>query len=220
MRLNEPQIENTTDKPKEGSRQSSLPNTSPDESDDDSDGSLDPDTLVPNFIELQSRLFEIQPDLFCRPKKGKKSARGKTDTPTDDPRANKLQRKIGAIESDVLFDQNQAEVKWQEKLHNLRKDAEFLRPKSKEHEEPTSGQADSQQPSTTEKDSGNAISPGEDGNEEEGGLLGDMFGNEEPVLETGVITEELNAAAITLRDFGKWTGLSPRRVLEETCKAR
>src|SRR5699024_8399879 len=59
-----------------------------------------------------------------------------------------------------------------------------------------------------------------DGNEEQAGLFGEMFQREEPALEVGIITEELNAAALDHRDFGKWTGLSPRRILEETCKAR
>lgn len=37
----------------------------------DSDSSLDPDTLLPKFLELQTKLYELRPELFDQPKKGK-----------------------------------------------------------------------------------------------------------------------------------------------------
>ncbi|GES66169.1 ATP dependent RNA helicase [Aspergillus terreus] len=180
----------------------------------DSDSSLDPDTLLPKFLELQTRLYNLQPEIFDKPKKGKKSGREKTASASaEDPLVASLQRKIASIENDVLFDKAEAEYRWREKLDDLRKEAAFLRhsqPKDKPEQDDTKD-AGEKEPEN------NAPLMDED---ETADLLGDMFQAEEPTLESGVILEELNKAVLSMRDFGKWTGLSPRRVLEETCKAR
>ncbi|KAL4779326.1 P-loop containing nucleoside triphosphate hydrolase protein [Aspergillus varians] len=173
----------------------------------DSDSSLDPDTLVPKYLDLQTRLYNLRPEIYDKPKKGKKGQlAGAT---AEDPQALKLQRKISSIENDVLFDRKEAEYFWREKLDELRKEtAIFRRVEAKTEKE----QVDEKE---SEPEAVPALADDEAGN-----LLGDMFQAEEPTLELGVITEELNKASITVRDFGKWTGLSPRRVLEEACKAR
>ncbi|KAL2829899.1 P-loop containing nucleoside triphosphate hydrolase protein [Aspergillus pseudoustus] len=172
----------------------------------ESDSSLDPDTLVPKYLDLQTRLYNLRPDIFDKPKKGKKG-RQPTGVP-DDPQVLRLQRKISAIENDVLFDRKEAEYYWKEKLDELRKEAAMFRRADPERES-----VDKKEPEPDPD-----VAPGLDGGDD--GILGDMFQGEEPTLELGVITEELNKASITMRDFGKWTGLSPRRVLEEACKAR
>ncbi|KAL4880475.1 P-loop containing nucleoside triphosphate hydrolase protein [Aspergillus karnatakaensis] len=165
----------------------------------ESDSSLDPDTLVPTYLDLQTRLYNLQPDLYDKPKKGKK---GREPAGVTDPQAIKLQRKITAIENDVLFDRKEAEFFWREKLDELRKESAIFRRTEATEKEPEKEPEPDTAPLETDD------------------LLGDMFQDEEPTLELGVITEELNKASITIRDFGKWTGLSPRRVLEEACKAR
>ncbi|PWY93317.1 ATP dependent RNA helicase [Aspergillus sclerotioniger CBS 115572] len=183
----------------------------------DSDSSLDPDTLVPKYLDLQTRLYGLRPELFDQPKKGKKGGRKPTGTDVPDPQIARLQRKIASIENDVLFDRHEAEYKWSEKLDDLRKEAAFVR-RSQPEDKPISDDADIEQLDEKKAEPDGSV-PLLD-NEENTDLLGDMFQDEEPVLEIGVITEELNKASIKIRDFGKWTGLSPRRVLEETCKAR
>lgn len=211
-----PQVENTVKKSKGDSRPQSPPDLSP----YDSDSSLDPDTLVPKFVELQTRLYEIQPDLFDQPKKGGKPNRGKTESQSEDPRTAGIQRRIASIENDVLFDRPEAEYRWKEKLEELRKEAAFLRQQPQEDEPSPSKEPEVQDPPPETKAEPEDILAVDDGNEEQAGLFGEMFQREEPTLEVGIITEELNAAALEHRDFGKWTGLSPRRILEETCKAR
>ncbi|KAE8349994.1 P-loop containing nucleoside triphosphate hydrolase protein [Aspergillus coremiiformis] len=184
----------------------------------DSDSSLDPDILLPKYLELQTRLYHLQPEIFDKPKKGKKSVRGTIELDTNEPQVAKIRRKIAGIENDVLFDRPEAEYRWKEKLDDLRKEAAFLRqnpvnkhphleePESKGRSEVKGAETKMEVPSIDD--------------EETADLLGGMFQAEEPVLETGVVLQELNKAAIKIRDFGKWTGLSPRRVLEDTCKAR
>lgn len=170
---------------------------------------------MPKFMELQTKLYGLQPDLFDKPRRGKKSGREAPETSDDNPQVIKLQRKIASIENDVLFDRAEAEYRWKEKLDDLRKEAAFSR--QTEPEKKTSSDANENKELPEEKPEQDA--PKEDV-DDAADLLGDMFQGEEPILETGIITEELNKAAVTIRDFGKWTGLNPRRVLEETCRAR
>ncbi|PWY70412.1 ATP dependent RNA helicase [Aspergillus heteromorphus CBS 117.55] len=178
----------------------------------DSDSSLDPDTLVPKYLDLQTRLYGLRPELFDQPRKGKKGSRKPVEADVQDPQIAKLQRKVASIENDVLFDRHEAEYKWMDKLDDLRKEAAFVRrvqPEEKAALEEPEKKAELEDDSAPPLDT-----------EENVDLLGDMFQDEEPGLEVGVLTEELNKAFVKMRDFGKWTGLSPRRVLEETCKAR
>ncbi|KAF9886137.1 hypothetical protein FE257_011962 [Aspergillus nanangensis] len=181
----------------------------------ESDSSLDPDTLLPKFLELQMRLYSLRPEVFDKPKKGKKGGpQKKTENSADDTQVIKIQRKIASIENDVLFDKAEAEYWWKEKLDDLRREAAFIRQTQLE-EKPENGEPKRalEQPQIDK----NAVPPIDD---DSANLLGDMFQAEEPTLETGVILEELSKVVLNLRDFGKWTGLNPRRVLEETCKAR
>lgn len=185
---------------------------------DDSDGELEPDALVPKYLELQTELYSLDPDLFDKPKKGKKSGSGNASNGSGDPQAAKLQRKIFNIENDVLFDRQDAMLKWREKLDDLRKEAAFFRQNKRGEEKSAEGQEQEEEPKPETK-----LEPENDvllGDNENADVLGDMFGSEEPALETGVILDELNKASMHVRDFGKSTGLSPRRVLEETCKSR
>ncbi|KAJ5888777.1 hypothetical protein N7495_008818 [Penicillium taxi] len=175
----------------------------------DSDSSIDPDTMVPEWLELQTRLYALNPDLFDRPVKGKKG-RGVVTVQTDanDLEIAKLQHKISKIERDVIFERQEAEFLWQEKLIDLRKDANFLRrnalPKKeiKPVPDPEVDNPEWTVPSVGEMDD----------------LLGDMFNSEADNYKS--LPTSAPEAKYTIRDFGKWTGLTPRRVLEEACKAR
>jgi len=180
----------------------------------DSDSSIDPDTMVPEWLEMQTKLYSLQPDLFDRPGRGRK-ARGPA-TQFDDPEVVKLQRKIAKIENDVLFERREAEYIWKDKLEELRKDAAFIRrPPERKKEEPP---AEEEQASVPALDGLDLSMPSMD--ELDGGL-GDMF-QEQPEGSGSVLGLPPPVAGIstTIRDFGKTVGLSPRRVLEETCKAK
>lgn len=185
----------------------------------DSDSSVDPDSMVTEWLELQTKLYSLQPDYFDRSGKGKKG-RGPAAIQSEDPELSKLQRKIAKIERDVLFERQEAEYIWKEKLEELRKDASFVRrsaDRKKENAVPKSTEEISVElpedplltvPSLEEMDDGD-------------GLLGDMFRDEEDnsgsILGLPPPTHDTN---LIVRDFGKFSGLSPRRVLEENCKAR
>lgn len=165
--------------------------------------------MVPEWLELQTQLYTLQPDLFDRPGKGKKG-RGAATGQSDDPEAAKLQRKIAKIERDVLFERREAEFIWKDKLEELRKDAAFLRQASERKKQ--------QEAPPVEEEDPNLTVPSLE--EMDGGLLGDMFQAEPENGSILGLAPPVVEAAVTIRDFGKFSGLSPRRILEETCKAR
>ncbi|KAF7719449.1 DEAD box ATP-dependent RNA helicase [Penicillium ucsense] len=176
----------------------------------DSDSSIDPDTMVTEWLDLQTRLYGLQPDLFDRPGGKGKKARGIAKDISSDPAVAKLQRKAARIERDVLFEAQEAEFIWRSKLDELRKDATFV-------QRPTEPRKKPQGPVSPKKDSGDAAI---DIEEDDAGLLGDIFeadANDGSILGLPQPTNEMK---FTIRDFGKTVGLSPRRVLEESCKAR
>ncbi|KAJ5707251.1 hypothetical protein N7488_007052 [Penicillium malachiteum] len=178
----------------------------------DSDSSINPDTMVPEWLDLQTKLYSLQPDLFDRPGKGKKG-RAAAPSQSEDPEAVKLQRKIAKIERDVLFERQEAEYIWKDKLEELRKDAAFLR-------RPVERKKDVQE-AEPEPEDPNLTVPSLEEMDEAEGLLGGMF-QDEPDSAGSILglPPPDGGVKITLRDFGKSTGLSPRRVLEETCKSR
>lgn len=170
--------------------------------------------MVPEWLDMQTKLYSLQPDLFDRPGKGKKG-RGPTSQ-SDDPEVSKLQRKIAKIENDVLFERREAEYIWKDKLEELRKDATFIRrPPERKKEEPPA----EEQPDVPALDGLDLSMPSMD--ELDGTGLGDMFQEQtEGSGSTLGLPPPVPGTSTTLRDFGKTTGLSPRRVLEETCKAK
>ncbi|CAI7651141.1 unnamed protein product, partial [Penicillium manginii] len=175
----------------------------------DSDSSIDPDSMVPEWLDLQTRLYTLQPDLFDRPGKGKKGRGIAATGQSDDPEAAKMQRKIAKIERDVLFERREAEYIWKDKLEELRKDATFLRQASDRKKQ--------QEAAAVEEDPNLTVPSLE---EMDDGLLGDMFQAEPENDSILGLPAPSNVVAVTIRDFGKFSGLSPRRILEETCKAR
>lgn len=199
---------------------SSFPSLSP----YDSDSSIDPDTFVPEFVELQTQLYSLKPELFDRPRKGKNSSRENLGG-SEDPQILKIQRKISKIENDVLFDRREAEYLWKEKLDELRKEAVFFRRNAQQNATPPPIEPEKQEKleeakAESSSESENNLLPADGINEDENvGLFGDMFQAEGPILGPALNAELMNTS-ITLRDFGKSTGLSPRRVLEEACRAR
>lgn len=186
----------------------------------ESDSSIDPDTMVPEWLDLQTQMYKLQPELFDRPGKGKKAGWGGTASQSDNPEVSKLQRKIAKIERDVLFERQEAEYLWKEKFDELRKDAAFLRrPVEKKKGPSPTEPKELTKPEVTNAEDDTALFP-LDEMDDGAGLLGDMFEAEaEGGSILGLPLPEIQTP-VTHRDFGKWAGLSPRRVLEETCKSR
>lgn len=188
---------------------------------------IEPDELVPVYLETKIKLFE-----FEKSQQGKRKQNSNTSEASDgvDLQAE-LRAMIVRIEKDVLFDKFAAEQEWKTKKVVLEK--EFAAAKKqqaqegKEKEPPkavaeAAGSSDGDINDEAERIAAEILAQNDD--DDDGGL-GDLFAKL-PVTEvdaTGKSSTVLNGTdgvKITIRDFGKWTGVSPMRALEEACRAR
>lgn len=187
----------------------------------DLDSDLEPDQLIPTYLKVKSKLFEIDPEsLDAKPRKAPKTAKGRNDrtTPISSATVRKLQAQLQQLESDALFDRDEAEALWPARRNQIAQDKAAQRNAQKEH----AGHPESEDSVSPPSPSGSIPNPPshtaddlENAEDEE--MLGDMFAvPSEPTAETAPMDE----GNITLRDFGKLSGLSPRRLLEESVRAR
>ncbi|KAB2579860.1 putative helicase [Lasiodiplodia theobromae] len=196
----------------------------------DLDSDMEPDQLLETYINAKSRLFQLNPDLVAtvnsRSKSTKKS-RGAPKTAPLSGGALKLQKKIQQIESDALFDQREADEKWASKRVELAREAPG-RPKrlkeTKIAESESLAEPESNAASAADDIMQQAALAGDvlaQNADDDDGLLGGMFtaepGNSQPLETNGSTGDSVTA---TIRDFGKSTGMNPRRILEEACRAR
>ena len=157
----------------------------------------------------------------------------------------KLLGKLDRIEQDVLFDKSLAELMWHNRKIELEKEfassARKAEQQEKEREEQEKEQEKEKEKEAQSAGYDRAIeSDGDDeiakeakrmaaevlqnDSSEDEALLG-LFASL-PVQETdamGKTSTVINGAdgvKITIRDFGKWSGVNPTRALEEACRSR
>ncbi|KAK2857300.1 hypothetical protein FQN49_004837 [Arthroderma sp. PD_2] len=191
----------------------SRPISRPPSPESEEDSSLyDPEMLVPEFLTLRSRLYELDPSIFNKThsKKGSRQAPRQTQDSSLDPTITKLKRKLARIEQDVLFDLHEAEERWVERLDELRRTAgENLR-KAFDSQAASPGLLGAEPDENLPPD---PVEPDEDE-----ALFGAMFASE---LDTGNHTLPVTGNTTTkVRDFGKSVGINPRKALEDACRAR
>ncbi|KAI1655436.1 P-loop containing nucleoside triphosphate hydrolase protein [Daldinia decipiens] len=200
---------------------------------------IEPDDLIPAYLETKAKLFQLQ-----RPKQDNK--RGKStknhnsnntksstaELSGDDLEEAKLLAKIEKIEQDVLFDKILAEHKWRadriklEKEFAAKKRAEAeAEDEAKENPDVSPG-AESDDDEVTKEAQRIAAEILQQDDDDDDQALSDLFANL-PVQETDTVTGKTttvingtDGVKITIRDFGKWTGVSPMRALEEACRSR
>lgn len=192
----------------------------------DIDSDIDLDELVPTYLKIKGKLYEIDPELVeVNPRKksgkGKKAAPAKT---VQSPKVRKLLSQLQQIEADTLFDDREAEAQWPEKRNEIAQIQAVKR-----QLEPVQARG----PETPKEDATPAIAPpkeetkpavnGGDADDimAEADMLGDMFSAipDEPVPNDAP-AEATESSNITLRDFGKQGGVTPRRCLEEAVRSR
>jgi ATP-dependent RNA helicase DHX29 len=172
-----------------------------DDSDDD-----DPDQLIDKYLSAKHELW----------KRSRSSKGNQQEINASDRQANRLSRRIQRIERDVLFDRDEARMRWDEaraelEVEHARTDA-LARRKNQTHEKSVGmdgsvTDSNSEESEATRKDNAN----GED-------LFGCIFASNEA---TDTDSEPAAAVTITFRDFGPLgAGARPRKVLEDVCKAR
>ncbi|RFU29894.1 hypothetical protein B7463_g6443, partial [Scytalidium lignicola] len=168
--------------------------------DDDSD--IDPDDLLPVYLDCKTKLFHLQ-------------------APITIPNRRVIKN------SDKTNLKSQANQHWETKRVQLEKDAAALRranSHSHEHDDELEPLDDSDNEVSREAARiGAAIL--DDLSDDEGALT-DLFASlptNEIDPTTGkntTVVNSSNGVKVQIRDFGKWTGVNPTRVLEEACRAR
>jgi ATP-dependent RNA helicase DHX29 len=200
----------------------------------DYDSDIDPDDLLPVYLESKTKLFHLQSPNSRRPpnrrNRGSNVPKLQNTLSTPDPASAKLVQKIKKIEDDVLFDKYLADQQWEIQRIQLEKEVAANRNAT----EPALDSNDSQG-SETLVDSEDEVSREaskigqamlDDMSSDDDAALADLFASL-PVNEVDPLTGKsntvvngLNGVKVFIRDFGKWTGVNPTRVLEEACRAR
>ncbi|KAI3342568.1 ATP dependent RNA helicase [Ustulina deusta] len=212
------------------------------------DEDFEPDDLIPAYLETMEKLFWLQrPRQSAKKPNGTRNrpavaSKGQSlGSESPDLEEAKLLAKVDRIEQDVLFDKLLAEHMWRNRRIELEKEfasnarkaekergLEQEREKDKEQENPTIGsvqmvESDDDDDITQEAKRMAAELLQDDSGEDE--ALLDLFASL-PVQETdatGKTSTVINGAdgvKITIRDFGKWSGVNPTRALEEACRSR
>ncbi|EKD13893.1 uncharacterized protein L3040_005494 [Drepanopeziza brunnea f. sp. 'multigermtubi'] len=202
----------------------------------DYDSDIDPDDLLPAYLDAKTKLFLNQPSAprkeTPRGKIRSKVASALTAAGSTDPESVKLLRKIKKIEDDVLFDKYLADQQWEAKRIELEKEAAAAR---KLGEIGLENNDSNSQGSQTLVDSDDEVSKEaakigaallEEAGSDDDDVLADLFASL-PVNEVDPLTGKSttvvngpNGIKVTIREFGKWSGINPTRVLEEACRAR
>ncbi|KAF6786596.1 helicase associated domain-containing protein [Colletotrichum sojae] len=191
------------------------------------DSDIEPDDLVPTYLETRSRLFELE-----RVQQGKKGQAGdKTGGSSDENEIARLRAKIDRIEKDVLFDKLPAEQKW--KTQKVMLEKQFAAAKKQLAQEGASKELEREvkEPAATPNEDINdeaariAAEILEEENDDDDDALANLFASL-PMTEvdaagkSNTVVIGANGVKITIREFGKWTGVTPMRALEEACRAR
>ncbi|KAI0146271.1 helicase associated domain-containing protein [Xylariaceae sp. FL1272] len=197
---------------------------------------FEPDELIPAFLETMTELFHLQRprQITKRPTGAKGSAKpnGQNKPSSDaseDLTEAKLLARIARIEEDVLFDKIEAEHIWRGRKIELEKEfaanAKKAQQEKEEKEAREANDADESGDDITKEAERIAAEVLEQGEGDDDQSLSDLFGDL-PVLEadaTGKLNTVVNGpdgVKVTIRDFGKWSGVSPTRALEEACRSR
>lgn len=200
------------------------------------DSDIDPDELLPVYLDCKTKLFKLQaPKLKGSQSEnvrsnGRKNVQKAPITPKTDPETAKLLRKINRIEDDVLFDQYVADQQWESRRIQLERDAAARRHGNELAQETSDSQGsetlvDSEDEVSREAARIGAAMLEEDGSDDDAALA-DLFSslpvNEVDPLtgKSSTVVQSSNGIKVTIKDFGKWTGVNPTRVLEEACRAR
>ena len=216
------------------SRHSPLNEGSLASSGNESDSDLEPDQQITKYLTLQSRLYEINPDLVepsrRKPKHATANKRSVNNNqgPEADHKIARLTAKLNKIRSDILFDDEEANSRWTETWTRLAKEtAERKRLGIRNGNEPIHN-GNEREHQTLEKPllGSNNVTEPKDNSQDTSDLLGELFSslpdsvNDTATGTSNMETTDSAGTTVMIRSFGKWTGISPRRVFEEACRAR
>ena len=186
----------------------------PEESDgsSDEDDSNEPAQLVDKYADLRMAVLRHELSVGSQD-----TADNNWDRKILGPRRIKtLRRRVGEIERDILFDKSAAAAHWVPISHQVH--AEHAQSRSKITQS-SSEAAPIVEPQQTSQETN--VGTARSSDDDEDGLFGEMFDTAQkytPGLRESIPIETDDS--VLLIDFGKFGGVSPRKVLEEYCKLR
>lgn len=203
----------------------------------DSDSDIEPEDLLSAYIDCQVQLYHIK----SQPRPSRRLGRvydehnavSESSNTAADP-MSKLERRLARIEADVLFDKYAAQNLWQERRTQLEKARIEALKDAQAQKQTTEGKAsdsDRQEPETSidseddlatqARNISASLLEAEDEMDLEG-LFANLPTNEVDTItgQSRAVIKDQAGVQIVIRDFGKWTGTNPTRVLEEVCKSR
>lgn len=146
--------------------------------------------------------------------------------------AAKAEARLRRIENDVLFDKFTAEQEWRKQRVAVERAIAETKKQTKDNEtaetepETASNQSDQKEPEDEISEEAQRIAAEILAENDEGGDLGGLFDSlpqsevDPSTGESRTVVTSSNGNKVFVRDFGKWTGVSPRRALEEACRSR
>ena len=185
------------------------------------------------YLQTKVELFHIQRPKFAspntlRPTRVTNVNKSNSEQQSSNEPMNRLLRKLKKIEGDILFDQYIADQQWETQRVQLEKDAAAERRAAGAPHERIPHPAEVLDGSDNEV-SREAVRLGQElleDDSDDDAAIAELFASL-PVTEVDPISgkssqviNKSDGTKVTIRDFGKSTGVTPRRVLEEACRAR
>jgi ATP-dependent RNA helicase DHX29 len=193
----------------------------------DLDSDLELDELVPAYLRIKGKLYKLDPGLVetttRKQPKGAKAKKASTAQTQQSPAVRKLLSQLQQLASDALFDEREAEAQWPAKRNQIAQEQATQR-QEQDHQHTNSdqeGAPTAQVPVVKPKPDSLQPAVESDEAEEEFDILGGMFSavpNEPEPRQAE--SEDAGSENVILRDFGKSSGLTPRRLLEEAVRSR
>ena len=185
------------------------------------DSDIEPDNLVPEYISAKKRLLELERNL----------APPNSEDFDKDLAIAKSEARLRRIESDVLFDKFLAEQQWKKERVVVEKEIATAKKQTKEPEKKETVQEEGHEKNSSDGDindeaqriAAEILAENDDEDDDDiGGLFASLPQNEvdETTGKTQTVVTSSDGSKFVIRDFGKWTGVSPRRILEEACRSR
>jgi ATP-dependent RNA helicase DHX29 len=193
----------------------------------DLDSDLELDELIPAYLKIKGKLYEIDPTLVetaaRKQSKGTKSKKAVTGPATQGPATRKLLSQLQQITSDALFDEYEAEALWPAKRNQIAQDRANKRQEQGDQSAALHQIQDvaAPAPPIVSMPEISATDPDSADSEDEADLLGGMFtAVSDDVQPRQPDADNSVPDTAILRDFGKSSGLIPRRLLEEAVRSR
>ncbi|KAM0248259.1 hypothetical protein ACHAQJ_009525 [Trichoderma viride] len=190
------------------------------------DGEIEPEDLIPEYIATKKKLLELSrlEKTGAQPKPSGQQAK---ESETDATMAY-LESKVKTIESDVLFDKFLAEQQWRKEKIVLEKQLALAKKNpvvdsdsQLQSEDPTPEAIDDDITAIAEKMAKDILAESAEDDDIAG--LFESLPQSEVDPTTGKIQTVVSSSdgvRLVIREFAKWTGVSPKRILEEACPTR